>query len=90
MEGKEPQKVIRAQGGDQGTCGACEADGDRCACAPLAQGTAPRRNGFWGVCEAAVRSLCGARCLSAPIRCGIRPVEADKSSPGFVRFFLHE
>jgi hypothetical protein len=63
IEGKEPQKVLRAPGGDHGTFVAFETDGDRFACEPLAQGTSPRLNGFWGVGEAAVLSLGGARCL---------------------------
>jgi len=63
IDGKEPQKVIRAQGGANGTFVEFETDGDRFACEPLAQGTSPRLNGFWCVCEAAVLSLGGARCL---------------------------
>jgi hypothetical protein len=90
MDGQEHQTVIRAQGGDHGTFVAFEADGDRLACEPLAQGTSPRLNGCWCVCEAAVLSWCGARCLSAHLMFGIRPVEADKNSACFVRFVLHE
>jgi hypothetical protein len=90
IDGKEPQKGIRAQGGDKGPFGACEADGDRFACEPLAQGPPPRLNGFWRVCEDEVLSLCGARGLYAHIMLGISPVEADKGSQCCVCFFMSD
>ena len=90
MDGKEDEEVVCAQGKDKGTLGECEADGDRCPCEPLAQGTHPCLKGFWRVLADAVCSCGGARGLSAPIRCGLRPVEADKGRTDFVRFWLHE
>jgi hypothetical protein len=57
VEGEEEQKVIRAPGEDQGTCGACEADGHEVAVAPCAQCGAPRVDGLGGVLELQARTF---------------------------------
>ena len=74
-----------AQCGHEGTFIEFQAHRDRVSLEPRAQGLDPRLNGFRGVCEAQERTPCSARCLSAAIGCGIRPIEADKSGQGFGR-----
>src|SRR5215813_1082307 len=80
VEGEEDQKVILAQGEDQGTFGAFEADRHGVAVEPRAPCGAPRVDGLgWGL-ERKARTFCGARSLEAHIVCGLRPVDTYKGS----------
>ena len=90
LDGQEDEEVVLAPGKDPGPLVACEADGERFPGAPLAPGTPPCLKGFWRVLADDVCSCGGARCLSAHLRCGIRPVEAATGRPYFGRFWLHE
>ena len=89
LDGQEDEEVVLAPGKDPGPLVACEAD-ERFPGAPLAPGTPPCLKGFWRVLADDVCSCGGARCLSAHLRCGIRPVEAATGRPYFGRFWLHE
>ncbi len=89
IDGKEHQKVIRAQGGDHGTCVELEADRNGVAIAPRAQCADPRIDGLGRVCEDAVRSFGGACGLQADIMFALGPVETDEGRKCLVRFLLH-
>jgi hypothetical protein len=78
MEGKEDQKVIRAQGGDKRPFVACEADGKRLARAPRAAPADPRVDGLGRVLQHAGRALRRARGLKADSMLGIGPVDPKK------------
>ena len=82
--GEEDQKVILAQGGDQGTFGEFEADGHGLAVEPRAQRGDPRVDGLGGVLELEALTLCGASSLEAHIMFGIRPVDPNKGRKGVV------
>ena len=84
---EEDQQVIRAQGGDQGACVACETDGlgwpcTACdACAPRVMAS--------GVLELEAFTWCGASGLEASIMGGISPVNTNKGSICFVGYMGH-
>jgi hypothetical protein len=75
IAGEEDEKVILAQGGDQGTLVEFEADSNRSAVAPRAQRGAPRVNGLRRVLELQALPLGGASRLEAPIMFRISPVD---------------
>src|SRR5713101_1755602 len=89
IDGKEPQKVIRAQGGDNGTFVELEADRNGVAIEPRAQRADPRVDGLERVCEDAVLSFGGACGLQADIMFAIGPVETDEGRKFLGRFLLH-
>ena len=80
IDGKEDQKVILAQGEDQGTFVEFEADGHGVAVEPRAQCGDPRVDGLGCVLELQALTFCGARSLEAHIMFGIRPVDTHKGS----------
>jgi hypothetical protein len=80
IDGKEDQKVVRAQGGDQGPFVAFEADSHGLAVEPRAQRADPRLDGLGRVLEREALACGGARSLETHIMFGIRPVEAHKGS----------
>ena len=82
IEGEEDEKVIRAQGRDQGPFGACEADGNGVTAAPRAQRGAPRLNGLGRMSELKALTFCGASSLETHIMFGIRPVDPNKGRKG--------
>jgi len=89
VDGTAPEDVVCAPGQDEGAFGAFEADGDRLSRASRLQGTHPCLKGFWGVVETAGLWWRGARSLSANIRCGSGPVEADEGRTCFGRCWRH-
>src|SRR5262252_3296638 len=80
VERAEDQKVILPQGGDKGAWVECETAGHGLAVAPRATRGAPRVAGLGGRLEREACTGCGASRLEAHSMCGIRPVEANKSS----------
>ena len=80
IEGEEDQKVILAQGEDQGAFVAFQADRHGLAVEPRAQCDDPRVDGLGRVIELAAFTFCGARSLEANIMFGIRPVDTHKGS----------
>ena len=84
IEREEDQKVILAQGGDQGALGECETDGHGLAVAPRAQHGDPRVDGLRGVLELKALPFGGASRLEAPIMLGISPVDPNKGRKGVV------
>jgi hypothetical protein len=84
MEGEEDAKVILAQGRDKRPLVTFEAASHGLAVAPRAQRGDPRVNGRGRVLELQALSFGGASRLEAPIRCGISPVDPDKSRKGIV------
>jgi hypothetical protein len=80
LEWEEAEKVIRAQGGDQGTFGECEADGNGLTAAPRAQRGAPRINGLGRMIELKALTFGGASSLETNIMVGIRPVDPNTGS----------
>ena len=67
IDGEEDEKVIRAQGGNQGAFVEFEADGNRLAVEPPAQRGDPRVNGLGGVLNLEALPFGGASHLEAPI-----------------------
>ena len=84
IDGEEDEKVILAQGGDQGPFVEFEADGHGLAVEPCAQRGDPRVNGLRGVLELKALPFCGASRLETPIMFGIRPVDPHKGRKGVV------
>jgi hypothetical protein len=82
LDGKEDEKVIRAQGGNHGTLGECEADGNKSTAAPYAQGGDPGLNGLGGVLELTALPFGAASSLKTNIMVGIRPVDPNKGREG--------
>ncbi len=80
IDREEDQKVILAQGGDQGTFGEFEADGNGLTAEPRAQRSDPRLNGLGGVIELKALTFCGASSLETNIMFGICPVDPNKGS----------
>ena len=78
IDREEDQKVIRAQGGDQGPFVEFEADGHGLAVEPRAQRADPRVDGLGRVLELEALTFCGASGLEADIMFGIRPVDAQQ------------
>ena len=78
VEGEEDQKIILAQGEDQGTFGEFEADRHGLAVELHAQCGDPRVDGLGRVLELKAFTFCGARSLEAHIVFGIRPVDTHK------------
>ena len=89
MNREEDEKVILAQGGDQGALVECETDGHGLAVEPRAQRGAPRVDGLGGVLELEACTCCGAGSLEASIMVGIRPGDTHKGSTG-VRWALRQ
>ena len=84
MNREEDQPVRRAQGADHRTVVTFEAESHRVAVAPRPQWGAPRVASLGRVLTLAALSCCSASRLAASIMCGLRPVEANKSSTGVV------
>jgi len=84
IDGKEDQKVIRAQGGDKGTFVARKADGNGVAVAPRAQRAAPRVDGLGRVFEHEGLAFLSASGLEADIMFDIGPGDTNKGSECFV------
>ena len=84
IEGKEDQKVILAQGGDQGTLVEFEADSNGLAVEPRAQRADPYVDSLGRVLEDEALSFCGSSSLETNIMFGIRPVDTHKGSKCFV------
>jgi hypothetical protein len=84
IDREEDQKVILAQGGDQGALVEFKTDGYGLAVEPHAQRGNPRVDGLGWVLELAVFTFGGASHLEAPIMCGISPVDPNKGRKGFV------
>jgi hypothetical protein len=80
IEGKEDQKIILAQGGDQGPFVEFKADSNGVAVEPCAQCADPCLDGLGRVLECEALAFCGARSLETHIMVGIRPVDTHKGS----------
>jgi hypothetical protein len=89
IDGKEHQKVIRAQGGDNGPFVELEAYRNGVAIAPRAQRADPRVDGLGRVWEDEALSFGGACGLQADIMFALGPVETDEGRKFLVRFLLH-
>jgi hypothetical protein len=84
IDREEDEKVILAQGGDQGPFGEFEANGNRLTAEPRAQRADPRLNGLGRVLKLKALTCCGASSLETHIMFGIRPVDPNKGSKGVV------
>jgi len=89
IDGKEDQQVIRAQGGDTGTCVERKADGHGGAVEPRAQRADPRVDGLGRGFEHEGLAFLRASGLEAAILCGIGPVDPNKGSAFFVGSMHH-
>jgi len=84
IDREEDEKVILAQGGDQGPFGEFEAESHGVAVKPCTQGGDPRVDRLGRVRKLEALSLCRARRLEASIMFGIRPVDPNKGRKGGV------
>ena len=84
IDREEDEKVIRAQGGDQGPFGTFEAESHGVAVKPRTQGGAPRVDSLGRVRKLEALALCRASRLEASIMCGIRLVDPNKGRKGRV------
>jgi len=84
IDREEDEKVILAQGGDQGAFGEFEAESYGLAVKPGAERGDPRVDSLGRVRELEVFPLCRAGGLQAPVMLGIRPVEAHEGRKGVV------
>jgi hypothetical protein len=84
MNREEDQKVILAQGADQGTCVKFAAESHGVAVKPRTPGGAPRVDRLGGVRQLEALPCCSASRLEASIMGGIGPVDANKSRQGVV------
>src|SRR5215831_10552153 len=84
IDREEDEKVILAQGGDQGPFGEFEAESHGVAVKPRTQGGDPRVDSLGRVLKLEALSFCSASRLEASIMFGIRPVDPNKGRKGGV------
>jgi hypothetical protein len=89
IDREEDKKVVLAQGGDNGTFGEFEANGNGLTAEPRAQCGDPRINGLGRVIELKALPCCGARGLETNIMFGIGPVDPNKGRKCIVWRLCH-
>ena len=89
VDGAQHQERVLPSGLDERTCVEFEAHRNGVACAPLLQGTCPRIDGLWCVCETTALPFVATDSLETDIVLGSGPIDTHAGRKFFLRETLH-